>query len=213
MAVGKFFHYIGSAMLFIAMVLTIVVDVSAPVVNNISFAKVNLAGDATAKFGVFGYCSQGSNGDETCSNTRIGYNPATVLEDVGSGDIGTTRTDTTEALTRALILHPIGTVLLFFTFLLSLSSGSTVVGILTTLTSAVAFIINAVAVIVDFVIVSLLRKKVRDNGGDLMYGVAIWIALVAAALALIATVLMLVTCCSGRRRRRRESSKVAANGY
>jgi len=213
MAVGKVFHYFGSAVLFVAMVLTIVVDISAPVVNDLSFAKVNLRGDATAKFGVFGYCSQGLTGDETCSNSRIGYNPAAVLEDVGSGDIGYTRTESAEALTRALILHPIGTVVLFFTFLLSLVSGSAIVGILATLASGIAFILNTVAVVVDFVIVSLLRNKVRRNGGELDYGVAIWIALVAAALTLLGTILMLVTCCSGRRSRRRHSSKIAANGY
>ena len=59
MAIGTALHYVGSALLFIAMVLTIVVDVSAPVVKNISFLDLNLPGDANAQFGVFGYCTTG----------------------------------------------------------------------------------------------------------------------------------------------------------
>lgn len=64
MAIGTALHYVGSAFLFIAMVLTIVVDVSAPVVENISFLDLNLPGDADARFGVFGYCSTGNSGGE-----------------------------------------------------------------------------------------------------------------------------------------------------
>lgn len=57
MAVGTFFHYVGSALLFVAVILTIVVDISAPVVKEISFVDLNLPGDNNAQFGVFGYCS------------------------------------------------------------------------------------------------------------------------------------------------------------
>lgn len=64
MAVGTALHYVGSGLLFIAMILTIVVDVSAPVVKDISFLNLDLPGDANAQFGVFGYCSTNSNGGE-----------------------------------------------------------------------------------------------------------------------------------------------------
>lgn len=56
MGVGKAIHYVGSALLFIAMVLTIVVDISAPVTNTISFLNLDLPGGADARFGVFGSC-------------------------------------------------------------------------------------------------------------------------------------------------------------
>lgn len=56
MGVGGFFHYVGSAFLFIAMILTIVVDVSAPVVKDISFMNFDLSGSNDAQLGVFGYC-------------------------------------------------------------------------------------------------------------------------------------------------------------
>lgn len=58
MGIGKAIHYIGTAFLFIAMILTIVVDISAPVVDSISFTKLDLPNGADARFGVFGYCSK-----------------------------------------------------------------------------------------------------------------------------------------------------------
>lgn len=63
MGVGKAIHYLGSALLFIAMVLTIVVNISAPVIDSISFTTLDLPGNADAKFGVFGYCSRGQTGE------------------------------------------------------------------------------------------------------------------------------------------------------
>ena len=56
--VSTFLHYAGSALLFIAMILTIVVDISAPVVKDISFVSLDLPGNTDAQFGVFGYCYQ-----------------------------------------------------------------------------------------------------------------------------------------------------------
>jgi hypothetical protein len=210
MAIGTALHYVGSAILFIAMILTIVVDISAPVVQDISFVKLDLPGNADAQFGVFGYCYQASIGSEsTCSSARLGYDPASILERVDDSSFSRIRADSTEALTNVFILHPIGTGVLLIAFLLSLIPKSTVFGILATLVSALATIINIVAVAVDFAVFSLLLSEVRDGSGSGRYGAAIWIALVAAILSLVATVLTFVTCCAGRRRRRRESKKMS----
>jgi len=70
------------------------------------------------------------------------------------------------------------------------------------------FILHPVAVIVDFVVFSLLLTEVDKGTGNGKYGAVIYIALVAAVLSLIGTILMFVTCCAGRRRRRRESRKM-----
>lgn len=64
MGIGTALHYVGSVMLFVAMVLTIVVDISAPVVKNITFINLDLLGDADVRMGVFGYCTTGGNGGE-----------------------------------------------------------------------------------------------------------------------------------------------------
>lgn len=63
MGIGKAVHFLGSALLFIAMILTIVVSVSAPVVKDITFVNLNLTGRADAYFGAFGYCTESSNGE------------------------------------------------------------------------------------------------------------------------------------------------------
>ncbi|KAG9252115.1 actin cortical patch SUR7/pH-response regulator pali [Emericellopsis atlantica] len=210
MAVSIFLHYAGTAFLFMAMILTIVVDISAPVVKDISFVSLDLPGNADAQFGVFGYCYQGVVGSEsTCSSASIGYDAAGVLERVDDTTFSNVRADGTKALTNVFVLHPVGTGVLFVAFLLSLIAKSTVGGILATLAAAVATVINIVAVAVDFVVFSVLLDEVKKGTGDGSYGPAIYIALVAAILSLISTVLMFVTCCAGRRRRRRESRKMA----
>lgn len=142
-----------------------------------------------------------------CSRSRVGYDPAKVLEGVDDADFSWGRADTTEALTRVFILHPIGTGVLAIALLLSLLPGSTIASILAAVVSAVAFVINAVAVIVTFVVINLLLGEVREGTGDGRYGNAVWISLAAAALSLIATILLLFTCCAGRRRRARENRK------
>jgi hypothetical protein len=208
--VSTFLHYVGSALLFLAMVLTIVVDISAPVVKNISFVSLDLAGNADAQFGVFGYCYQGRTGSEsTCSSSTVGYDPALVLERVDDSNFSNIRADSTEALTNVFILHPIGSGVLLLAFLLSLIASSTIGGIFATLVSALATVINVVAVAVDFAVFSILLNEVEKGSGSGKYGPAIYLALVAAILSLISTVLMFVTCCAGRRRRRRESRKMA----
>lgn len=215
MAVGKAIHYIGSAFLFIAMILTIVVDISAPVVDSISFVKLDLPNGADATFGVFGYCSRSSSNDDwTCSDSSIGYDPAGVIRDISSIRYSNARSDSVEALTRVLVLHPIGTASLFIAFLLSLASGSTILSILAMLVSLAAFIINAIALVIDFVLFTLLGNEINDaRNADAAYGPAAWLALVAGILALVATIIMFITCCAGRRRNKRASRKGMETGY
>lgn len=149
----------------------------------------------------------------TCSDSSIGYDPAKVIEGITSINYSNARSDTVEALTRVLVLHPIGTAALFIAFLLSLASGSTIISILAMLVSFAAFIINAIALVIDFVLFTLLGNEINDAiGADAAYGPAAWLALVAGILALVATIIMFVTCCAGRRRRKRESSRKTMEG-
>lgn len=150
----------------------------------------------------------------SCSDSSIGYDPAQVIEDVTNINYSNARSDSVEALTRVLVLHPIGTAALFVAFLLSLASGSTIVSILAMLVSFAAFIINAVALVIDFVLFTLLGNEINDaTGADAAYGPAAWLALVAGILALIATIIMFITCCAGRRRKKRASRKSMDAGY
>lgn len=62
MGFGTFVHHIGTLLLLVATVLLIVVDITAPVVNNISILKVDLGPTVVGTqvtFGTFGYCHRG----------------------------------------------------------------------------------------------------------------------------------------------------------
>ena len=124
------------------------------------------------------------------------------------------RSDTIEALTKVLILHPIGSALLFLAFIFSLVSGSTILSVLAMLVAFAAFVVNAVALVIDFVTFTLLGKEIDDApSADAAYGTAAWLSLVAGILALVATIILFITCCAGRRTKRRENRKSMEGGY
>ena len=80
MGVGTIVHYVGSLMLFVAMVLTIVVDITSPTVRNLSFVNLDLQGENDATFGAFGYCWKGGdNNREYVHSPMILAEPNTVL--------------------------------------------------------------------------------------------------------------------------------------
>lgn len=144
-----------------------------------------------------------------CSSTRIGYNPGDILEDLDDDiSFSTARGQSIRGLTRVFVLHPVSAVLLLIAFLLSLFAGSVVGSIIAMAASALAFIICIVVVAVDFAAFGLLLGEVRDHqDSNGSYSSAIWMALVAAILALLATLILFATCCTGRWRRNREKNK------
>jgi hypothetical protein len=204
MGVGTAVHYIGSFLLFVALVLTIVVDITTPVTSGVYLMQWDGSGDASAKLGLWGYCTTSSSGSETCSSRRLGYNPAMALDGVNAADFSNAREDTTRALTKAFVVQPVGSGVLLLAFISSLLfTGSTIGGICATLISAGAFIINTIAAIILWVTMSLLRNEINDHGnGKARYAAALYLSPVAAALALVGTIIMLVTCCAGRRKRK-----------
>lgn len=57
MGVGRFIHHFGGFLLLAATALLIVVDITAPVVNDIAILKVEVGrGNTHINFGTFGYC-------------------------------------------------------------------------------------------------------------------------------------------------------------
>jgi NADH:ubiquinone oxidoreductase subunit 6 (subunit J) len=141
----------------------------------------------------------------TCSDTSIGYNPVSVLNTVDAGSYSNIRADTAEGLTRVFILHPVSTVLLAIAFLLSLLNKSTIISILAAVTAGIGFIVAAVAAIIDFVAFGLLLTEINDAEaeGKGKYGSAAYLAVIAAALALVGTLILFITCCAGRRKQKR----------
>ncbi|KAM5352457.1 hypothetical protein ACJ41O_005180 [Fusarium nematophilum] len=219
MGIGRFIHHFGAFLLFAATILLIVVDITAPVVNDIAILRVDLnsngAGSASeVTFGTFGYCIIRDNAGDDCSKAGIGYNPAQAIQRAEGTD-DTRFSDATEktakALTHVMVLHPIATGLLFIACILALGAGA-LGSLLSSLVALLAFFVTLVALACDFAGFSLIRRRVnRDsNGSEARWAEGIWLILVAAVLALAGTIIVFFTCCAGRRRRRRESKKMSA---
>ncbi|KAI1140177.1 pali-domain-containing protein [Hypoxylon sp. FL0543] len=220
-----FFHHIGTFLLLAATVLLIITDISAPVVNGISMLRVDLNTRQTSStnfpsltFGTFGYCVRDTtaSGQDFCSQSHVGYNPASVVEqNVQNVDFSDASTDTSKALTRVMILHPIATGLAFIAFLLALGAG--VIGsLLASLVSLLTFIVTLVALICDFVAFGIIKAEVNNanNGSRAVWGAASWTILVSAICSFLATFIVFFTCCSARIHRRRETrTKDVPDGY
>lgn len=220
MARTGFIHHIGTFFLFVATVLLIITDISAPVVSNISILKVEVGTTRgsdlfddndrvpTFTFGTFGYCilnAQGSD-SEFCTDSHIGYDPVGVIEGpVDDAVFSDYAQDTARALTKVMVLHPIATGLAFISFLLSLGAGF-VGSFVSALGALVTFIVVLVVIITDFVAFAIVRSAVNDSRNEAVasWGPAIWTTLVAGILCLLAAVILLFTCCSARLHRRRE---------
>ncbi|KAI1308575.1 pali-domain-containing protein [Xylaria venustula] len=222
MAVTGFFHHFGTFFLFAATILLIITDISAPVVSGISLLEINVGTSQgstlfndnddrspSITFGTFGYCARDftSSSSTSCSKSHIGYDPVAVVErNVGDTSFSDYAHDTSRALTKVMILHPVATGLAFISFVLALGAGF-VGSFLAALGAFITFLVTAVVVITDFVAFSIVKHAVNNSSADVSasYGAASWTTLVAAILCLLASIILLFTCCSARIHRRRES--------
>lgn len=111
----------------------------------------------------------------------------------------------TRALTKAMILHPIACGFNFIAFLLAIGAGL-VGSLLASIVALLAFLTTAVALIIDFVLFSIIRDNVNDDSTNshAKYGAAAWTILASAICSLLGTVIVFFTCCSARMHKRRE---------
>ncbi|KAI1204941.1 pali-domain-containing protein [Annulohypoxylon truncatum] len=229
MARTGFFHHIGTFLLFAATVLLIITDISAPVVNRISMLKVDLTSGSSSSFnnndrnpsitfGTFGYCVRDTlaSGQDFCSKSEVGYNPVSIIdENVNGLSFSDATEDSSKALTRVMILHPIATGLAFIAFLLALGAG--IVGsFLAALISLLTFVVTLVALVCDFVAFAIIKNKINDAdvSASATWGAASWTLLASAICSFLATFVVFFTCCSARMHRRRENRvKNVPEGY
>lgn len=216
MALG-FLHHIGTFLLFSAAVLLIITCISAPVVHDISLLRVDFLQRTVSgvrshvAFGTFGWCVNSDNDPDDCSASQVGYSPAGVLASEYGVDFSDYAIDTTRALTKAMVMHPIACGLNFIAFMLSLGAGM-VGSLLASLVALLAFIITAVAVIIDFVLFSVVKSNVQENSefANAYYGNAAWTILASAICSLLGTIIVFLTCCSGRLHKRRNRDVAVA---
>ena len=87
----------------------------------------------------------------------------------------TASTDTTKALTRVMILHPIASGLAFIAFLLALGAG--ICGaIFASMVSAVTWLITVVVVSADFALFGIIKNHVNKDGSGshAYYTIGMW---------------------------------------
>jgi len=135
----------------------------------------------------------------------IGYNPASVMADIDHTTFNTASVDTSKALTRVMILHPIVTGMAFIAFLLALGSG--ICGaLLASLVAALTWVLTVVVMATDFVAFGILKNHINNHNDDTSgshakYSVAMWTILAAMILLFFGTFVVLFTCFSARRHR------------
>ncbi|RDW62571.1 hypothetical protein BP5796_10873 [Coleophoma crateriformis] len=225
MAKTGIFHHVGTFLLFAAAILLLITTISAPVITDIGILKVTLTNqsdlrNSSINFGTFGYCTldvaPASSDQDYCSGKHIGYNPALIMAEADGTAFGSMSGDSTKALTRVMVLHPVGCGLAFIAFLFALGAG--VFGaLLASLVSALAFIITVVVMAVDFTIFGIIKNKVNKDGtgSRAYYSIGMWTTVAAMICLFLATFIVFFTCFSARMHKRRNthSTKAVDAGY
>ncbi|PHH73805.1 hypothetical protein CDD82_5260 [Ophiocordyceps australis] len=206
MGVGTFIHHIGTFLLLVALVLLIVVDVTAPVVNKRAIMRVHLGNTVPGNqvtFGTFGYCHLGIRDSDECSHSRIGYNPAAVMSRIDGSTFSRSAERSAKVLTRVMVLHPIATFLCLVALLLCIAAGM-VGSFLAAIFAGLAFLTTIIAMICDFVLFSIIKHDVNKHGRSrASWSSGIWLMLVSAICTLLASAIVFSTCCVRRSSKRR----------
>jgi hypothetical protein len=221
MAKTGIFHHVGTFLLFVSAILILITTISAPVVGDIAILKVMLTNktdirNSSVTFGTFGHCILDvppiTTDQDLCFPKHIGYNPADIMSQIDGTTFSTAATDSSKALTRVMILHPIACGVAFIAFLLALGSGFCG-AILAAAVAAVAWLITLVVMVTDFVLFGIIKNHVNSDGSGshATYSIGMWTLLAAMILLFIATFIVLFTCFSSRMHRQDRGSKEA--GY
>ena len=141
---------------------------------------------------------------DACSKKTLGYSPAAVMNDVDNTQFSDYAERTTRSLTKAMVLHPVACGLNFIAFLLALGAGM-VGSFLASLVALLAFLVTLVIVIIDFVMFSIVKSNVNDDGtgAKAEYGAAAWTILVGGICSLLGLIIVFFTCCSARIHKKR----------
>jgi Na+/H+-dicarboxylate symporter len=144
----------------------------------------------------------------------IGYNPAQIMAEIDKTDFKTASENTSKALTRVMVLHPVAFALAFIAFLLAFGSGF-IGAFFASLVAAVTWIVTIVVMATDFVAFGLIKNHVNGDGSGsrAFYTTGMWTILAAMICLFFATFIVLFTCCSSRMHSQNRVSKYGDAGY
>ncbi|KLO06624.1 pali-domain-containing protein [Schizopora paradoxa] len=159
----------------VALVLLIVVSVSVPRVDDISFLKFEpvLNSAQTIRFGVFGY---------TGSDTSVGYH----FPEFAVSDSSPFTGNYFHVLTGFLILHPIAAGLCALSFVFGICGLSNCIAeVFMTVVNAVSCIVTFVALCIDLGFWTYVRHKLHEEGIPAELSNCIWLTLAAFIVLLL----------------------------
>jgi hypothetical protein len=152
----------------------------------------------------------------------IGYDAVGVVSSIDNTGFGTAQRDSINALTRAMILHPIACGLAFIAFLVSAGAGF-LGSFLASMVAFVAWLVTLVIMTIDLTVfgvraflrvqhayyngplmrllVQILRNHINSNntGNYAEYSTGMWTCIAAMASLFLGSMIVLFTCCSARR--------------
>jgi hypothetical protein len=151
-------HYVGVFLLFVSAILLLVTTISAPVVGDIAILKVTLTNSSALRhsavtFGTFGHCvldvAPAETDQDYCYPKTVGYKPAQIMQEIDGSNFNWAASTSADALTGAMILHPIAFAVTFIAFVLALLPGF-VGAILGSAATALAWILTLIVMSIDF---------------------------------------------------------------
>ncbi|CAE6437345.1 hypothetical protein ACGC1H_004426 [Rhizoctonia solani] len=175
---------------FAACVLLIIVTLSAPIWNDVSFLNASVGG-REVHFGVFGY---------TGSAHKLGYTIDPAVLGLNSNNLNT---KLIHNLTYVMVLHPVAAGLAGLAVIFGLCGAaySRVGTIFMSLAAALATLCTLVVFVIDMVLWGIARNRIRDEGANANYGNANWMVAGALAALLLGFCSSVIGSC-GRYRRR-----------
>lgn len=155
-----------------------------------------------------------NDGKDYCSGKHIGYNPAELMEGVDNTDFNGAQINTSKALTRVMVLHPVACALAFIAFLFAAGSGFCG-AIFGAVTATVAWIVTIVVMATDFVLFGIIKNHINDDdsGSKASFHTGMWTLLAAMVCLFLGTLIVFFTCCSSRMHRQNHISTKQETGY
>jgi len=207
-------HHTGTFLLFAATILFLITSISAPVVNDIGLLKVTLSNgtrnaESAVTFGTFGHCVLNTKaGNDYCTPKKIGYDPTQIMGTIDDTSFNRASKDSTEALTRVMVLHPVVTGLSFIAFLVALGSGFCG-SLFAAFIAAITFVVSLIVMACDFALFVIVRNHVnKDGSGSHAYfSTGIWTVLAGTIALFLAFFFVLFSCCSSRMHKQSHSKE------
>ncbi|KAJ7864603.1 hypothetical protein B0H14DRAFT_3084422 [Mycena olivaceomarginata] len=203
---ARAFYFVGTGLLFVALVLSFFSSISLPYLPALDFARVKFSGGGISglgsleltqvRWGIWGPCIYDGNNERTCLHTGHGY--AVPVETLNIETGATQEVIIGASWTRGLAIHPVATaaVAVAFGFAASKLEHGPLLASLTSFFAALMLLIAFAIDIALYVFVHHEIGKLKDVDANVNAGSAFWMTFVSLIFVLLAG----CTVCFGRRK-------------